>query len=185
MRALPAILQRRPRVHVVIVGGDDVSYGDPPPYGGSYREMMLAELGGRLDLDRVHFLGQVPREVYLNVLQVSSVHVHFSYPFVLSWSLLEAMAAGCLVLGSANLPVLEVLTDGETGLAVDMFSPQDICDRIDQVFEHPDRMQGIRDAARDAVVQDYDLNRRMLPRWLRLLDSLSGSAASLRLASSA
>lgn len=172
MRALPDILRRRPRAHAVVVGGDGVSYGELPPYGGNYREMLQAELGDRLDLTRVHFLGQVPRETYLNVLQVSSVHIHFSYPFVLSWSLLEAMAAGCVVLGSSTEPVSEVLRDRENGLSVDMFSIPDICDRVDEVLEHPNRMQAIREAARAEMIRRYDLRTQLLPRWMNVLETM-------------
>lgn len=169
MRALPELLERRPRLQVVVLGGDGISYGNHPPYGGSYREMLLAELGARLDRERVHFLGQVPRETYLRVLQVSSVHVYFSYPFVLSWSLLEAMAAGCLVLGSAHAPVSEVLQDGVNGLAVDPFDARAVAGHIEAALEHPDRMQALRDAARATVVRDYELQDRILPLWRQLL----------------
>ena len=173
MRALPEILRRRPRAHALIVGGDGLSYSDPPPGGGSYREFLLAEVGAKLDLDRVHFLGQIPYETYLNVLQVSSVHIHLTYPFVLSWSFLEAMAAGCLVIGSATPPVLEVLRDGKNGLAVDFFSVDKICDRVDQVLDHPDRMQAQRDAARAAALRKFDINAVTLPRWNQLLKGLA------------
>jgi glycosyltransferase involved in cell wall biosynthesis len=172
MRALPEILRRRPRAHVLIVGGDGLSYSDPPPYGGTYREMLLAEVGKRLDLDRVHFLGQVPYETYLNVLQVSSVHIHLTYPFVLSWSFLEAMSAGCAVVGSATPPVLEVLRDRENGLAVNFFSIDQICDRVDEILDHPDRMQAIRDAARATAIREFDLKGVTLPRWDQLLNTL-------------
>jgi glycosyltransferase involved in cell wall biosynthesis len=137
MRALPEILRRRPSAHALVVGGDGLSYSDPPPYGGTYREMLLGEVGAKLDLDRVHFLGQVPHETYLNVLQVSSVHIHLTYPFVLSWSFIEAMSAGCLVVGSATAPVLEVLRDRENGLAVDFFAIDEICDRVDSRSRRP------------------------------------------------
>lgn len=173
MRALPQILRRRPRAHVVVVGGDGISYGDLPPYGGTYRELLLAELAGSLDLGRVHFLGQVPKETYLNVLQVSTVHVYFTYPFVLSWSLLEAMAAGCLVLGSDNPPVTEVLRDLETGITVNPFDPAAICDRVEEVLEHPDRMQALRSDARATILERYDLRTQILPRWLSLLDQVA------------
>jgi glycosyltransferase involved in cell wall biosynthesis len=173
MRALPELLRRRPRAQVIVVGGDDISYGEHAPYGGSYREMLLAELGARLDRSRVHFLGQVPNERYLQVLRVSSVHVYFTYPFVLSWSMLEAMAAGCLVLGSANPPVDEVLRDGANGLMVDASDAAAVCARIEEALDHPDRMQAIRDAARETVVQKYDLHTKMLPRWVELLGSLA------------
>jgi len=172
MRALAELLRRRPRAHVLIVGGDGFSYGNPPPYAGTYREMMLAELGSRLDRERIHFLGCVSYEAYLNVLQVSSVHVYLTYPFVLSWSFVEALAAGCLILGSATAPVLELLRDGENGLVVDFFSPRALCERIDEVLEQPDRLQSLRDAARETAVQRLDLRSQMLPRWLTLLGDL-------------
>ena len=173
MRALPGILRRCPNVHVLIVGGDGLSYSDPPPYGSTYREMLLAEVGDKLDLNRVHFLGQLPHEIYLNVLQVSSVHVHLTYPFVLSWSFLEAMSAGCLVVGSATSPVLEVLRDRENGLAVNFFAIDEICDRVEEVLNHPDRMQTLRDAARATAVRDFDLRTVTLPRWDQLLNALA------------
>jgi glycosyltransferase involved in cell wall biosynthesis len=173
MRALPEILRRRPRAHVLIVGGDSLSYSDPPPNGGTYREMMLAEAGDKLDLSRVHFLGQVAYEIYLNVLQVSSVHVHLTYPFVLSWSFLEAMSAGCLVVGSATPPVLEVLRDRKNGLAVDFFSTAEIADRVDEVLDHPTRMQSLRQAARATAIRHFDVKAVTLPRWDRLLKRLA------------
>jgi glycosyltransferase involved in cell wall biosynthesis len=172
MRSLPRLLRRRPRVHVVVVGGDGISYGELPPYGGTYREMMLAELGDELDRDRIHFLGQVPRETYLNVLQISSVHVYLSYPFVLSWSVLEAMSAGCLVLGSVGAPLDEVVSNRENGLLVDPFDAPDISNLIEEVLVHPDRMAAIRSNARRTVVEQYDLNAVAMPQWLTLLDKV-------------
>ncbi len=172
MCALPELLRRRPKAHVIIVGGDGVSYGQPTPAGTTYREIMLKSLGSALDLGRIHFLGQVPYLAYLNILQVSSVHVYLTYPFVLSWSFIEAMAAGCLVIGSRTPPVLEVLRDRENGLAVDFFSPPDLVQRIEEVLEHPDRMQDLREAARATAVRDFDLKTRQLPRWMRLFTDL-------------
>jgi glycosyltransferase involved in cell wall biosynthesis len=173
MRALPEILRRRPRAHVLIVGGDGVSYGDPPPGGGTYREKMLKEVGDKLDLARVHFLGQVPYTVFLNVLQVSSVHIYLTYPFVLSWSLVEAMSAGCLILGSSTAPVQELLRDRENGLIVDFFAIDQIADRVDEVFHSPDRMQSLRDAARSDAVANYDTETVTLPRWEGMLQALA------------
>ncbi|MGA2049490.1 MAG: glycosyltransferase family 4 protein [Terracidiphilus sp.] len=173
MRTLPEILNRHPSAHVLIVGGDGLSYSDPPPHGATYREMLLAEVGDKLDLSRVHFLGQVPYETFANVLQVSTVHVHLTYPFVLSWSFLEAMAAGCVVVGSATPPVLEVLRDGENGLTVDFFAADQIADRVSMVLDHPDRMQAIRENARATVLRDFDVHTVTLQRWDRLLNELA------------
>jgi glycosyltransferase involved in cell wall biosynthesis len=172
MRALPAIMKRHRRAQIVIVGGDGVSYGAPAAPRSTYREMMLAEVGAKIDLERVHFLGQIDYGSYLNLLQVSSAHIYLTYPFVLSWSFVEAMAAGCLVIGSATAPVLEVLKDRSNGLAVDFFSPQDLAERIQEVLEHPDRMQHLRDAARRTAVDGFDLKSRQLPLWMTLLSDL-------------
>jgi glycosyltransferase involved in cell wall biosynthesis len=171
MRALPELQRRRPKAHVVIVGGDDVSYGRRPPSGQTYRGMMIREVGDRIDFSRVHFLGQIDYAFYMNVLQVSSAHLYLTYPFVLSWSFLEAMAAGCAVVASETPPVLEVLRNGETGLLVDFFSTEQICDRIDQILDSPDRMAEMRAAARKYAVERYDVSR-MLPQWRRLIDDV-------------
>jgi glycosyltransferase involved in cell wall biosynthesis len=133
---------------------------------------MLREVGGKLDISRVHFLGQIPYPDYLRLLQVSSVHIYLTYPFILSWSFLEALASGCLVIGSATPPVQEVLQDGENGLLVDFFSKDALVDRIHEVLEHPDRMRRIREAARQTAVTQFDLKTRQLPLWERLIDDV-------------
>jgi glycosyltransferase involved in cell wall biosynthesis len=172
MRAAREILRRRPRARILIVGGDHVSYGAPAPPGLTYRALALKEAGAAFDLSRVHFLGQIPYEHYVRLLQVSSAHVYLTYPFVLSWSFIEAMAAGCAIIGSATPPVLEVLKDRENGLAVDFFSPGAIADAVDEILDHPDRMQAMRDAARATAVRDFDLTSVALPRWLSVIDDL-------------
>ena len=175
MRALPEVLRRRPAAHVLIVGGDDVSYGQLPPYGGTYRQMMLAELRGKIDTSRVHFIGQVPWDVYLNVLQVSSLHVYFTYPFVLSWSLIEALSTGCLVLGSDNAPVTEVIRDGENGHLVDMFDTAAVADRMTELLATRAQRQPERDAARSTAVERYDFRSRALEQWLTALNTLKSN----------
>jgi glycosyltransferase involved in cell wall biosynthesis len=114
MRALPRILKSLPRAEVVIIGGDGASYGIKPPNGKTWKSMFLDEVAGSIDTDRVHFAGRLPHRRYLSALQVSSAHVYLTYPFVLSWSLLEAMSAGCVVIGSDTAPLRDVI-DGETG----------------------------------------------------------------------
>jgi len=172
MRAIPEIQKRRPNARIVIVGGDRVVYGAQAAPGKNHRQMMLEELGDRIDLDRVHFLGVLKYEKYLQLLQVSSVHVYLTYPFVLSWSFIEAMASGCLIIGSSTPPGMGGLEDGVNGLAVDFFSSQQVAERIDEVLSHPDRMRSIRDGARRTAVERFDLKTRILPRWMNLLDDL-------------
>ena len=180
MRALPRVLRERPNARVVIVGGDDVSYGRKPRQTATWREQMLSELRGQLDLSRVHFVGWLTYEQYLAVLQVSAVHVYLTYPFVLSWSLLEAMAAGCVVIGSRTPPVEEAMSDGETGYLVDFFDLESLTGRICTALEKREETVHIRAAARRMVVEQYDLNTVCLPAHLALIGRLAGQSVAPR-----
>lgn len=154
MRTVAEICRRRPKCHVLIVGGDGVSYGRRLPKGQSYRQKLLEEV--QVDPQRVHFLGQVPYATYLAVLQISTAHIYLTVPFVLSWSMLEAMAAGCLVIGSDTPPVREVLEHEKTGLLVDFFSLQQIADSVCRAIEEREAMRDIRIAARQHIVENYN-----------------------------
>lgn len=169
MRSLPEVLKRRPRAQVLVVGGDDVSYGARLPDGRTFKQEMLQELDGGLDLSRVHFLGKVPYQSFLKILQVSRVHVYLTHPFVLSWSMLEAMASGCLVVGSRTPPVEEVLHDCQNGLLVDFFSPAEIADRVIDALEDRRAHESMRQNARQTIIDNYDLKTICLPAHLRLL----------------
>ena len=173
MRALPEIQKRRPSANILIVGGDEVSYGRRLPKGETWRQKMLSEVSDRLDMRRVHFVGPVRYPDFVTVLQVSSAHVYLTYPFVLSWSMLEAMSAGCLVIGSATPPVEEVIRNGVNGLLVNFFSPPAIADAVDRVLAHSDRMANIRRRARETVIERYDLRGNCLPRHIALVDAVA------------
>jgi glycosyltransferase involved in cell wall biosynthesis len=165
----------RPKAHVLIVGGDEVSYGPRrPPKSPTLRQQLLAEIGASLDLSRVHFLGRVPYPSFLKVLQVSMVHVYLTYPFVLSWSMLEAMSAGCVVVGSRTAPVEEVIRDGDNGRLVDFFSTQQIAARVIEALENPHAHRSLRTRARQTVIERYDLQSVCLPAGLRLLNRVMG-----------
>jgi glycosyltransferase involved in cell wall biosynthesis len=165
MRALPILLRRRPRARVVIVGGDSVSYGAPPPPRSTFRQMMLEEVGGDLDLSRVHFVGMLDYMSYVSLPQVSSAHVYLTYLFVLSWSFIEAMACGCLIVGSATPPVLEVLQDGVNGYCVDFFDICTLAKRIEAVLKRRAELEHVRANARAIAVGGFDLERVLMPRW--------------------
>ena len=159
VRALPSLLERHPQCEVVIVGGDDVSYGRRPEGAPNWREKMLKEV--RLDPARVHFTGAIAYAEYCKLLQVSAAHVYLTYPFVLSWSMLEAMASGCLVIGSRTPPVEEVLIDGFNGLLVDFFDGTQIVDTILHALEQPAESQSLRQRARETVRERYGLEGAM------------------------
>lgn len=175
MESLPYILERRPNAHVVIVASERVCYGKSLPDGKTYKQAMLEKLD--LDLSRVHFVGTLPYVEYVKVLKASSVHIYLTRPFVLSWSMIEAMSTGCLVLGSNTAPVAEVIRDGENGLLFDFFQPKQIADRVDEILDHPTQMASIRKNARQTVLENYSLSR-LLPKHLQLIyDVANGSMA--------
>jgi glycosyltransferase involved in cell wall biosynthesis len=169
MRALPEILRRLPNAHVLVVGGDEVSYGRKLAGGLTYRETMLAELGERLDVSRVHFLGRLPYAQYLRVLQLARVHVYLTYPFVLSWSMLEAMAAGTVVVGSRTAPVEEVIEDGVNGYLVDFFSHDALADSVCTACLAFDSLGSVRLAAMESVARRFNLKHGCLSRQLDVL----------------
>jgi glycosyltransferase involved in cell wall biosynthesis len=177
MRALPAILKARPQARVVIIGGNEVSYGAAPPPGPdgqaqTWREIFLNEVKGELDLSRVHFVGKVPYADFLRVLQVSTVHVYLTYPFVLSWSLLEAMSAGCAIVASDTAPVREAIRHGETGQLVDFFDPEALAQQVISLCDDPAEPAKLGAQARAFAVENYDLETRCLPRQIEWVHSI-------------
>jgi len=169
MRALPAILAGNPQAQVVVIGGDAVSYGSKRRDGQTFRQALTQEIGSRADWERVHFLGRVPYAQYLKVLQVSAVHVYLTYPFVLSWSLLEALSAGCLVVASDTAPVREVLREGKNALLLDFFDVEGLAARVTEALARRSAQDPLRAAARQTVVDGFDLGTRCLPAQIALL----------------
>jgi glycosyltransferase involved in cell wall biosynthesis len=175
MRALPDLLRARANLQVLIVGGDGVSYGTPPTEGKSWKDVFIQAVRPQIsdeDWTRVHFLGHVSHATLTGILQRSTVHVYLTYPFVLSWSLLEAMSIGCCVVASNTAPLLEAIQDGETGRLVDFFSPGALSACILELLEDPAQRARLSESARRFAVEHYDLQTRCLPRQLDWVQSL-------------
>ncbi len=168
-RALPAVLAARPQAQVVVVGGEGTSYGPAPAGGSTWKQRLLDEVGPTLDLNRVHFLGRLPHDDLVRLMQVSRVHAYLSYPFVLSWSMLEAMAAGALVVGSRTAPVQEVIADNKNGRLVDFFDAPGWVAALTEALADPDRFQPLRTAARATIKAEYAL-RDCLPRMVAFVE---------------
>lgn len=184
VRALPAVLEQNPGCHVAIVGGDGVSYGRRPADAPDWRTRLVRE--NPMDTSRVHFLGKVDYDTYRTVLQTSAVHVYLTYPFVLSWSLLEAMATGCAIVASATAPVREVLVDGSSALLVDFMDRATLQQGIRTLLENRPLARELGAGARRAA-KPYGAEQGT-NRWMGVIQSLSVRAIDddrMRLASTA
>ncbi|MFO1202039.1 MAG: glycosyltransferase [Tabrizicola sp.] len=175
MRALPDVMKARPDAQVVIVGGNEVSYGAKPKDGGNWKDIFLAEVQDRLDLSRVHFTGKVPYDQLVDLIHVSRAHAYLTYPFVLSWSMVETLAAGTLVIGSNTAPVAEVIQDGVNGRLVDFFDVKGWSDALTDALGRPDAYLEMRETARRMARERYDLRSVCLPKQMELLTRLSRS----------
>lgn len=170
MRTLPEIQKRRPKAVTIIIGSDDdVAYGNKPKNGKTWREVILDEVGDRLDMSRVHFVGTLGFDDYLSVLRVSSAHVYMTYPYILSWSVIEAMAAQCLVVGSNTPSVAEVIRHGENGCLFDFFDRDALADQVEAALAQPGEFKAVRHNARRTALEQFDLASVCLPKQVDLL----------------
>ena len=176
MRALPELLRRRPKARVLIVGGNDVSYGARPPGGQTWKDNFIAEVRKSIPDEhwaRVHFLGLVPHNLFTALQQLSSVHVYLTYPFVLSWSLLEAMSCGCAIVASDTQPLREAIEHDHTGRLVDFFDGQALVREICDLLDRPTERARLGNAARDFARHRYDLKTVCLPGQVAWVERLA------------
>lgn len=172
MRALPALLKRNPQARVLIIGGNGVSYGAPPPKGTTWQNFFLHEVRNKVDISRVHFMGWIPYNAYMAVMQVSTVHVYLTYPFVLSWSLLEAMSMGCAIVASDTQPLHEVIVHNHTGRLVDFFDVSGLVENVSNLLAMPDERLRIGNNAREFAVKNFDLTSICMPKQLKWIENL-------------
>ncbi|WP_137701061.1 glycosyltransferase [Marimonas lutisalis] len=176
MRALPRLLRERPNAHVLIVGGDDVSYGARPPKGQTWKQIFIDEVRSQIpddDWARVRFLGRIPYDRFFALLQASRVHVYLTYPFVLSWSLFETMSVEGAIVASNTAPVQELITHDETGRLVDFFDGDAIVEEVCTLLDDAKLRERLGKAARSHVVRNYDLQTICLPRQLQWVRDLA------------
>ncbi len=172
MRALPLLQQQCPEAQIVIVGGEDVSYGSRPPAGKTWKQIFLEEVESKLDLSRIHFVGTLAYPQFITLLRLSAAHVYLTYPFVLSWSLIESMSLQCPIIASDTAPVREAIRHGENGLLVDFFQPRQLADAIALLLNQPEYGRQLGAQARKTAVANYDLKTVCLPQHLALIDRL-------------
>ena len=180
MRALPRLLRERPNARILIVGGDETSYGAKPPKGQTWKQIFIDEVRGRIptpDWMRVHFLGRIPYDQFMRLLQVSRVHVYLTYPFVLSWSLMEAMACQAAIVASDVAPVREVITHDDTGRLVDFFDTDALLREVCALLEDEAARERLGRNARKLIQERYDLNSLCMPRQVRWVNEIMDTAA--------
>ena len=163
MRAVSRLHQLCPQCEVVVVGEDRTEYSNPLASGKTYRQLMLEKFP--FDLSRLHFTGRLELAEYREVLRASSIHVYLTFPFILSWSLLEAMACGCLIIGSATPPVQEVIKEGENGLLTNFFDVVGLAEKIINALDNPSVYQQMRHNARETVLQHYEAGAMLKRQW--------------------
>ncbi|MGK7861971.1 glycosyltransferase family 4 protein [Falsiroseomonas sp. E2-1-a4] len=173
LRALPRLQRERPGLQTVIVGGNEISYGRKPEGAENWKAKLLAELGEQLDLSRIHFTGRVAHDALHDLFRVTRAHVYLTYPFVLSWSMLEAMACGALIVGSDTPPVTEVVQHGRNGLLVPFFEPERLAQTVLKVLAEPEHHAGLAAQGRADIIARYDLRTHCLPRQLDMVEKLA------------
>lgn len=176
MRALPQILRQRPKARVLIVGGDGVSYGTQPHDGQKWKDIFINEVRAQTnaaDWERVHFLGKVSYAHFVALLQLSTVHVYLTYPFVLSWSLLEAMGVGCAIVASDTKPLQEAIRHDETGRLVNFFDAAALAKEVLALLDDPAARIRLGSNARMFAKTTYDLKTVCLPRQLEWVKKLA------------
>ena len=175
MRALPELLKRRPNARVLIVGADDVSYGARPEGGKKWKDIFASEVRPHIsdaDWSRVHFLGHISYQLFIPLLQLSTVHVYLTYPFVLSWSLLEAMSVGCAIVASDTQPLREAIRHNDTGRLVDFFDVPGLVNEVCVLLDDPTARAKLGANARAFAQANYDLKTVCLPRQLAWVQGL-------------
>ncbi|MEB3331065.1 MAG: glycosyltransferase [Synechococcaceae cyanobacterium] len=177
LRALPELQRKHPRLQVAIVGETSHGYGPPSPHPGSYAGALIEELGEQLDLSRLHRLGTIPHAHLVGLFQLSRAHVYLTYPYALSWSLLEAMACGAPVVGSRCAPVQEVIRDERNGLLVDFNDPQQLCNALDRLLLDPGLGRRLGRAGRRCVQRRFSLERGVRAYETLLNDLIAAASA--------
>jgi glycosyltransferase involved in cell wall biosynthesis len=172
MRALPRFLAEVPDAHAVLIGSDaEAGYGLAAPKGTTWRQRFLDEVKDRIDLGRVHFTGHLPHDRMLAALSIARAHVYYTYPFVLSWSLLEAMASECLIVASDTAPLRDAIRPGENGLLLDFFDHGALAEALIAACRTPEAFVPLRKAARETVIAEFD-RAKCRDAWVALVEEL-------------
>ena len=174
LESLCDVLRERPKAQVILVGEDtpNVSYGERRADGIGWLTYLRNEIHKDLDWSRVHHVGRVNHNLLIDIFRISSAHVYLTYPFVLSWSLLEAMSCGCLIIGSDTLPVREVISQKQNGILTPFHDTTLLAKNIISALDKPSEFENIRARARKSVIKNYSIDS-CIKKQLALIDLIS------------
>ena len=179
IRAIPELQRLCPKAEIIIVGETEgVSYGAECK-DGEWKDVFLKEIDGQYDPSRVHFTGSLNYEDFLKVLQLSKAHVYLTYPFVLSWSMMEAMSTACPIVGSSTEPVKELIKDGQNGLLIDFFDHHALANSIAELINNRALATKLGANARQTILKDYSLDQ-CVSRHLALMNLVAHGGLSRR-----
>ena len=178
MEAISILLEKRPNATFIIVGKNGAGYGPNSQEIIGYKERILGKMN--LNSDRVYCYNYLPYDKYIEVLQHSTVHIYLTVPFVLSWSMIEAMSAGCAVVASNTKPVQEVIRDGENGMLADFFNPSEIAEKVELLLKNPKMRQTISKNARRCVESKYSI-KKIIPDYIKLIKGVMKQKIDARL----
>ena len=176
VRALPKLMASVPEAEIVVIGADERGgYGKPAEGSQTWGSQIFGEIAERIDRSRIHFVGRLPHQVMLDALMLSWAHVYYTYPFVLSWSLLEAMALECLIIGSNTAPLHDAITDKKNGILLDFFDVEALSDAMIAACRDQSSFAPLRKAARETILKTFDRETICEPKWLDLIQPLIGA----------
>lgn len=175
MQAAKKLCDRRRDVVFVIAGQDRVCYGGDEAFTGgkTFKEWVLAK--DVYDLSRFHFVGLLPPPDLARLFSISDVHIYLTVPFVLSWSVVNALACGAVLLASDTPPVREMVTHGVNGLLVDFFDVDGFIEQACRVLDAPQDYRPLRNAGVELVRERYSLEV-CLPQMLNLYEQAANSS---------
>ena len=169
MEAASVLMKKEPDLHVVIAGDDRVCYGRKYQ-DSTFKKEMLKKF--EYDMSRLHFVGSLPYPEYLNLLRISTAHIYLTYPFVLSWSLLESMATECVIVASNTQPVTEYMQNGYNGVLVDFYDINAIVNSVSDILHNREKYTEISKNARKTIIEKCE-QKDMLKKQLELINSVA------------
>jgi len=170
MEAVSILQKERPNLHVIMLGNDRVAYGAKREDGKTYKEWAMETF--EFDHSRLHMMGLQPLGFFRDMMRITSAHVYLTAPFVLSWSLMEAMSTGALIIGSDTDPLHEVITHGDNGLLVPFFEVDTLVAQVNKVLNDKPEFRSCGVKARETIVTTY-ATQDLLPQYRQLIENVA------------